>query len=224
MSREKNVSSILEGLNIINEASKKELVQGAEFTLNSNITLGYIYDKNNKTRDEVKDRSSGSWKWNDDFVEELRNDTGNRITISKSLTELKITPGCEIELISVDGKRYFAKIKGSKNIYFYLDPWNDLKKLEAKGTFKVKKEQGPILYAIYGTPDIYGRAGTQWHWTSKDGDETDKEFQNSVKYSAKRAAEREYREYDPRSIKTMYFRSEDEFLKQCKKLGINPKL
>ena len=202
------------------EASKKDLVAGNTFVLNSNITLRSIKDSKGNDRDN--DIEDSKHKYTDAFIKELEKAANGKVSVSKSKTAIKLTPGCEIELLSVEGKSYLAKL--SDDICFYLDPFNDLKKIDLKGSApKVKKEQGPILYAIYGTPDIYGRAETQWHWTQNE-EESDKEFKEVVKHSAKRAAEREYREYDPNSIKTMYFRSEDEFLKKCSKLGIKPKM
>lgn len=90
---------------------------------------------------------------------------------------------------------------------------------------KVDKEKEPIEYALYGCPDIYGRGETQWHWSRRDDSyETDKEFKDSVKYRAARAAQREFDSYDPKSIKISYYRSEDAFLKACDKVGIIPNL
>lgn len=87
------------------------------------------------------------------------------------------------------------------------------------------KEKGPIEYALYGCPDIYGRGETKWHWSRRDDSyETDKEFKDSVKYRATRAAQREFDSYDPKSIKIKYFRSEDAFLKACDEVGIIPNL
>ena len=89
---------------------------------------------------------------------------------------------------------------------------------------KEAKERAEVEYAIYGCPDIYGRGATQWHWTTRDADESEKEFKSGVAYSAKRMAEREYREYDPHSIKKYFFSNKDAFIKKCNQLGFNPRL
>lgn len=166
---------------------------GKSYVLNSNLTITV---------------PSGMSK--EEFVERLQAATDGNCIIPKSKTayQFKLCPGC---IITIDklGPGYgtrrrcfaYAHVGDDKDLTFCIDGFNDLPKLDLVGSEpKPKKEREELKYALYGTPDIYGRASTQWHWTSKDDYESDSDFKASVRYSAKRAAEREFREYDPRSI------------------------
>lgn len=216
-----NITSIIEGLRI-NEAKKSELVKGQKFILIDNLTVCGSFSglwKNGKENNIFDDK----YRFTDDFIDRIEKASGGKFIITKNKKTLKLTPGCEVVFLDnyKKGDRYCNIQIGNSDIVIDFDIINDLGKIDLNGKIKEKSE---VEYALYGTPDIYGRADIQWHWAQRDYGESEKEFKNSVKYSAKRCAEREYREYDPNSIKVKYFSSKDEFLKMCSKVGLKPRL
>lgn len=212
---------IIEGLKI-NEAKKSELIKGQKFVLISSLIVRGSFSglwKNGKENNIFDDK----YRYTDDFIDRIEKASKGKFTITKDGETLKLTPGCEVVFLDnyKKGDRYCNIQIGDSDIVIDFDVINDLGKIDLNGKIKEKHE---VEYALYGTPDIYGRADTQWHWAQRDYGESEKEFKNSVKYSAKRCAEREYREYNPNSIKVRYFSSKDEFLKTCSKVGLNPRL
>lgn len=197
---------------------------GEKYILKDNITLARIQDSSGKT---IKTKDSKS-AWLQDVIDGITRAVDGNTLLSKNRKSFKLTRGAVLTVANKENRYSLEMQIGDSDYYIFLDPNNDFKKVVPLSNGPLKEpestDEPDEMWAVYMVPDMYGRSDTSWHWTSKDWDETEKEFRARVKRQSIDLAEVSFQYYNPRSIKRKFFKSKDAFLKFCDKSGFKPKL